>query len=394
MDLYSIKEEARLLNRDWEEYFGNNAPFEPYVELPPEDDRTIRVKEVAIEIFDSMDNEAIELKEKKILLRRILRDQDETMCTEFIVWGDSGCKERSSSKRFELKTIVRIPAQVIRSAVSSDGDKVYAVLLSGPLGRFKLVYQFSLSHPNTVDEHYYVQPECSFSAENLVTAIHPIGKNHVLIGTDAGTIEMWDCTDKSVPNRIKTLRATNAFQSSMTMRQNSIASLLIDPGRSQNIFVSLQLKEKQGVITLWQRSFQNGGLEEADYQMMVKIKYDRIIHFACSGYYLMILTYDRFGILYLDIYHLLGSRYVINKYDDVSLPKGIEITALHPKGGQQIQFANRINLRHSVDINYGMSPKPFTFDINDRFVVIEASEGLTSNNGQSKSFPGLIVILY
>ena len=37
--LYSIKEEARLLNRDWEEYFGNDAPFEPYVELPPEDDR-------------------------------------------------------------------------------------------------------------------------------------------------------------------------------------------------------------------------------------------------------------------------------------------------------------------------------------------------------------------
>jgi len=409
--LYSIKEEARLLNRDWEEYFGNDTPFEPYNVLPLEDDRRIYINEVAIKTFDSLDDKGIELKEKKILLRRILRDQDRTMCTEFIIWGDSGCGERSSSERFELKTIVRIPAQVCINAVSFNGDKVYAVLDGDPYGDdtgyAKCVFLFSLSHPNTVNDHHYVKPECSFLAVNKVASIHPYGGNHVLVGTDVSTIEIWDCSDKSAPNRIKILHATNPFPTNRVGGRrmhglNSIEGLKIDKGRSPNFFLSSQVNGKEGVITLWQNLSLIGGLEELDFQMMVKIKYECIIGLMCKRYSFMVVTFDKFGCLYLDVYHLLGSKYVLNKFDDVNLPKGVEMTSLHPRGEQQIQFANRINTRHRIgiinfndrlEIQYGRLPKSFNVDMNDRFLVIEVHDGLVGSNGESKSDgPGLIII--
>ena len=58
--------------------------------------------------FDSMDDDRVLLKEKQILLLRILTDEEERRCTELIIWGDGGCKDRASSKRFELKSMIRI----------------------------------------------------------------------------------------------------------------------------------------------------------------------------------------------------------------------------------------------------------------------------------------------
>ena len=308
-----------------------------------------------------------------------------------------------------MKTI-RIPAQVCINAVSFNGDKVYAVLNGYPngdnIGLEKRVFQFSLSHPNTVNDHHYVQPECSFLGVNKVASIHPIGRTHVLVGTDIGTIEIWDGSNKSTPNRIKTFHATNPFPTSVGGRRmhglNSIEGLHIDKGRSPNFFLSSQVNGKEGVITLWQNLSRIGGLEEADFQMMVKIKYECIIGLMCKGYSFMVVTFDKFGCLYLDTYHLLGSKYVLNKFDDVNLPKGVEMTSLYPRGEQQIQFANRINTRHRIgiinindrlEIQYGRLPKSFTVDMNDRFLVIEVHDGLVDSNGESKSDgPGLIII--
>lgn len=48
--------------------------------------------------FDSMDDDRVLLKEKQILLLRILTDQEERRCTELIIWGDGGCKDRGFFK--------------------------------------------------------------------------------------------------------------------------------------------------------------------------------------------------------------------------------------------------------------------------------------------------------
>ena len=375
------------LERNWDEYFGKGTPFDgQYNDHRHEHLRRMRlyVDSLSIDTFDSMDDEGVVLKEKRIVLCRILSDHYWQKCTELRVWGDKGCKERSPSKRFELKSIVRIPVRTYLNVVSSNGDKVYVILDGGNPNDFepspdKTVYQYSLSANIEDGQQYYVRPECSFQVENLVISIHPYGSDHVLVGTDIGTIEIWDCRNKSHPSRTKTLYATNAFPTDV--EENGIANVVLGQGRSQNFFLSAQVKGREGVITLWQCPFIEGrGIEgAADFQMMVKIEYERIINFACNGFYLMVLTFDNFGCLFMDVYHLLGSRYVVNKFDHVKLPKGIEITSLHPKGEQQIQFANRINIRHKA---YPI--RKFVMDMNDRFIVIEAKRGLDG--------PGLIII--
>ena len=125
----SIKEGSGLLK--WEDYFGNNTPFGPYNVLPPEFSRRIYVEEVALKAFDSMDEDGVHLDEKVILFTRLIRDQDGRKCTEYILWGDIGHKERSPSKRFIKKTILRIPAGVIEDVVTMKGNKLYTQLIDG-----------------------------------------------------------------------------------------------------------------------------------------------------------------------------------------------------------------------------------------------------------------------
>jgi len=414
----SSETEEDDLERKWEEYFGDNTPFGPHDAPPHEDDIRMVIEGFSIETFDAIDNDRIVLQEKRIVVCRSVWDQDGKICNEFIVWGDSGCKERSPSKRFELKTILRIPGRVYMNAVSANGDKVYAVLdldedenvYGLQTGHDRRVYQFSLSRPNVNDEQYYVQPEFYFSVSaDEATAIHPIGLNHVLVGTDVGTIELWDCSNKSAPKQIKILEAfyTNVVMDD-DVNPNKIISLLsVGHGRSHNMFFSSQRKGPKGVITLWQAPYLSGVLEEAEFRMMVRIKYEGYINFACNGHSLMVLAHDKFGSLYLDVYHLPGSRYVLNDFDYVSLPKGVEFDATSiynrdpsdfytlPDSGatQHLKFGNRINIRHRADIDeYGML-KHFAVDMNDRFIIIEAHDGIVGSNGESKSDgPGLIVI--
>ena len=105
----SSETEEDDLERKWEEYFGENTPFAPH-DLPPhEDDIRIVIEGCSVDTYDAMDDERIVLQEKRIVLSRLISDQEGRKCTEFIVWGDSGCTERIPSQRFELKAIVRVP---------------------------------------------------------------------------------------------------------------------------------------------------------------------------------------------------------------------------------------------------------------------------------------------
>ena len=396
------------LERKWEEYFG--------VRIVPrllEGDIRIVIEGVSVDTYDAMDDDRIVLQEKRVVLCRLISDQDGRKCTEFIVWGDSGCTGRSSSKRFELKTILRIPTPLFYEIVSTNGDKVYTRLDGDPYNLQgdpdKTVFRFSLSSNIEDEQQYYVQPELYFSLENVVTSIHPIGLNHVLIGTDIGTIELWDCSDKSAPNRINTLHATNAFNVDNIddVHLNGITGFLLSHGKLQNFFFTSQENGTKGVIALWQTPYQSGVLEGADFRMMARIKYEGYINFASNGHSLMVLAHDKFGSLYLDVYHLPGSRYVINNFDIVGLPKGVEFdsTSIYnrhasdfytlPDGGasNHLQFGNRINIRHRVDLDETGIADQFAVDMNDRFIVIEANDGLIGSNGESKSdSPGLIII--
>jgi len=401
----SSESEEGDLERKWEEYFGDNTPFGPHNAPPHEDDIRMVIEGVSVDTYDAMDDDRIVLQEKRIVVCRSIRDQDENYCTEYIEWGDSGCTERIPSKRFELKTILRIPGEVLFEVVSTNGDKLYAALEGNPYNQSdpdKTVYQFSLS-PNIEDgQQYYAQPELYFSTYSVVTRIHPIGCNHVLVGTHTGTIELWDCSDKSALSRIRYLHADMD-----DVNLNGITGFLLGHGKFQNFFFTSQENGPKGVITMWQTPHQSNVLQEADFRIMIRIKYEGFINFASNGHSLMVLAHDRFGSLYLDVYHLPGSRYVLNKFDDVSLPKGVELDLafIHsrhasdfytlPDSGasNHLHFANRINIRHRVDIDeYGMA-EHFAMDMNDRFIVIEAHDGLVGSNGESKSDgPGLIII--
>ena len=368
----------------WEEYFGDNTPFGANQANPWE--CYVYAACVKVVTFDSMDDDRILLKEKQILLRRILTDHEERRCSEFIIWGDGYPK--TPSKRFELKSMIRIPTVVFFEAFSLHGDKVFCLLNQDRFNHGNLdraVYQFSLSSSNE-DEQYYVQPDFFFMAENCVTYLQPIGRNHILVGTEAGTIEIWDVkNDDRDPYLVKTLHATDAFTNA---HDNSILILLFGQESLHNSFVSVQESSNEGaVISLWQTEVNT---DFSDFQMVSKVRYESRIRVACSASALMVLHHDKFGCLYLDIYHMLGSRFALNEFDNINLPKNVEMTNLHSSGDQRLQFANRINIRHRLPLYKDVNN--LALDINDRFIVICANDGLIGNNGETKTGPGLIVI--
>ena len=72
------------------------------------------------------------------------------------------------------------------------------------------------------------------------------------------------------------------------------------------------------------------------------------------------------------------------------------MTNAHPLAERRLQFANRINIHHRIDVekvegHVGL-PERVVIDANDRFVVISANNGLVGSDGVKKSGSGLIVI--
>ena len=403
----------------WDEYFGDNTPFGPnQIQLYFGDNapfgprpliqhgNSVYATGLAVETFNSMDDARILLKEKRILLRRLVRDDEGRNCTEFIIWGDAGCKERAPSKRFELKSMIRIPTEVVYEAFSLNGDKLYCLMdediyrCAYPDDPGKVVYQFSLSSSDNVDDetNYVWQQECFFVAENNVASLHPIGLNHMLVGTEVGTIELWDISSDKTwdygPYLVKTFDATDAFPDANVI-DNSVETLMIGQEVLQNSFVSVQECSGRGtVISFWQSELNQGqDIGEAEFQLVEKIIYDCEVNICLNGHSLIVLSHDKFGCLYLDIYHILGSRFVLMEFDNVNLPKNVEMTNLHARGEQRVKFANRINIRQRLFLDdFDSSPEHFALDMNDRFIVVSANNGLIGSNGETKTGPGLIVI--
>ena len=379
--------DSNTLFQKWKDYFGDNTPFG--ANQVNSWNCYVYAAGVSVITFDSIDDDRVLLKEKQILLLRILTDQEERRCTELIIWGDGGYKDRAPSKRFELKSIIRIPTEVFFDAFSQSGDKVFCLLNQDRFNHVnsdKTVYQFSLSSSNA-DEQYYVQPDFFFVAENHVTYLQPIGRNHLLVGTETGTIEIWDVNnDDHDPYLVKTLHATDTFADT---DDNSILILLSGQESLHNSFISVQEScDERAVISLWQTEVNT---DFADFQMVTKVRYESRIRVACSLHSLMVLHHDKFGCLYLDIYHMFGSRFVLNEFDYISLPKNVEMTNFYSSGKQRLQFANRINIRHRLSLDDG-DVNNLALDINDRFIVICANDGLIGSNGETKTGPGLIVI--
>ena len=184
------------------------------------------------------------------------------------------------------------------------------------------------------------------------------------------------------------MHATDAFTNA---HDNSILILLFGQESLHNSFVSVQESSNEGaVISLWQTEVNT---DFSDFQMVSKVRYESRIRVACSASALMVLHHDKFGCLYLDIYHMLGSRFALNEFDNINLPKNVEMTNLHSSGDQRLQFANRINIRQRLFLDdFDSSPEHFALDMNDRFIVVSANNGLIGSNGETKTGPGLIVI--
>lgn len=111
---------------------------------------------------------------------------------------------------------------------------------------------------------------------------------------------------------------------------------------------------------------------------------------------MLVLGYDKFGCLYLDVYQVRASKLAHFGTDLVNMPKDVERTDLHPIGEQQVQFANRIDIGHRIDIepveNSLGIPDRVVLDHNDRFITISVNDGMVGSNGAQKAGPGFIVI--
>jgi len=359
-----------------------------------------------ISTFDSMDDDGILLEGRKILMIRIVRDEQEKekVCMELVIWGDLGENE------FVLRNIVRVPGEWLCADFCTNTNQLYASfdedcsrIPGDALPQIedvrRAVFQFPLS--SFEDGSIFPQPEFFFLAGNDVSSIQTVDRNCILVGTKVGTIEIWDCRGQSA---CCTLHAEDSFPRDQELSHNSIGNLyLIGESSLQYGFLSVQENGLHGtIVSLWQTPTLNLNIDfdvaNADFQIMAKIKYECYPEIFCGGRDLMMLVYDKFGCLYLDIYHILGSRFALHENDDVHIPKDVDLTNLHPNenGEKRIQFANRINIRHRIDVEHfevGLSlPQKLVLDANDRFVVISANDGLVGSDGARKSSTGLIVI--
>ena len=88
-------------------------------------------------------------------------------------------------------------------------------------------------------------------------------------------------------------------------------------------------------------------------------------------------------------------KYSFDSYE-VNLPKDLEREDIHAKGPQLVQFANRINIGHRIDIERvetGLGiPATVLFDANDRFVTVSVNDEMIGKDGTQKAGPGFIVI--
>lgn len=122
------------------------------------------------------------------------------------------------------------------------------------------------------------------------------------------------------------------------------------------------------------------------------------LKFNLSGRRLLVLAFDKFGYMYLDVYHVFNSRYDHHEFEGVDLPTHSTITHLHPDGEHRIKFARKIHLRHRLDftrlpfVEFPRLPERYSLDSNDRFVTVITGGGLKGDGGVLKSGPGIFVI--
>ncbi len=155
------------------------------------------------------------------------------------------------------------------------------------------------------------------------------------------------------------------------------------------------------MISLWQPASLDlskpFSIEHADFQKLAMIKYPCFPKVLVLGQVMAVLGYDRYGSLYLDIYRI-RCRFEFVGLEDVNLPKDVEMTNLHPRSKRCIRFVNRIKVHHRIEIipfqdERGHEPKMPLFDMNDRFIVISANNGIVGSDGAKKSGEGGLIVI-
>lgn len=227
-------------------------------------------------------------------------------------------------------------------------------------------------------------------AQNDVTALVVFGGTYVLAGTCNGSVEIWECKGEAAPRVISTLQAHAAHAIFPQEHEgHDIHKLHPVTGNFYETsfrfgFVSEQWSEIHGtVLTLWQPSSLNLGkyfsAEDSGFWPIGYIHYRkcRRLRISCNGRRMLVLGYDKFGCLFLDIYHIRGSRFAFDEFGDANVPKDVDLTYNHPEGRNRIRFANRISIRHRIEFRFYPEtiPETVVFDSNDRFIVISANNG-------------------
>ena len=416
---YSVDNGDMPLDNCWDEYFGEGTPFGVGIDTNNHSNEgnqhEIDIDGAMVASFDTMSEDGIHLIEKNITLMRMIRDKqnENNFCIELILWsGNRGCN--GNWKKFMRKSIIRVSAEWQSADICSQGTNLYATFddctrIPGeshprPEDAKRAVFHFQLK-----DVKGYCEPEGFFLVCDDISCILALAKNIVMVGTQNGMVEIWDSTSHEgfTPHCVHSLcQVQDSFSNDVPDLSPNAITCMHEIGASSLKYGFATVQEcrlhgadKDGtVISFWEAidvcTEDQFDVRKTEFRVTTKLKYKCFPEIAWSGKSVSVLGYDKFGSLFLDIYHLRASKLSSFDADQVNIPKDVDMDFL--TGQNQIQFANRINIGHRIDIDNldeGLGiPERVVLDQNDRFITVSVNDGMVGGNGTQKAGPGFIVI--
>ncbi|KAL9180183.1 hypothetical protein ACHAXT_008153 [Thalassiosira profunda] len=279
--------------------------------------------------------------------------------TEVYSWTRGGGEDERERSQFILQSVTRIPGEW-ENGFSILGDRLFGTISEEAYNAIPERYRIEV--PDVESAVFEIpmdmgiwgafrisRPQHFYLANGVVSSITVSeDETKLLVGTEEGRIEICDCDSQALPQLTHTLYADGTFNAhdgvpNMIMWMYEVGDSLPKLG-----LIAVQACDSKGsAFTLWQPSSLESG-SASDLKVVARIRYPRYTESILAGCKLVVLSYDKFGWAYVDIYIILG-RFVFDELDCPNLPKEVELANLHPQEEQRIKFLNRIHTHYRVD---------------------------------------------
>eukprot|EP01082_Thalassiosira_pseudonana_P012592 g11139.t1 g11139 contig5:189929-191815(+) len=396
-----------------ESYFGPDTPFATIGDAKWRSDNdvdSLHIEIVSVHSKPQLVEKDKSLAKKTCVVTRLLSvEADETgddvlFCTEAVVWRESNGRHDTYYSQY----VCRIAMECSDCLVCVNTKKVYVAVEPseddgvGTISRFALIEVVA----RDTAASYFPAPETQISINSRVSALDLDMTGSLLyVGTAKGMIEVWntglgigiDTSDE--PRLIQQLDTRDTFGQGEFVIRGLRSSL--SPLRS---FVTEHFSDDLGFgLLLWQTTSLNHcgdtDTNEEQFQLVARIGFKCYPGVFFDGRRLFVLTYDKFGSTYLNLYHVFGSRFEKHNFgmteteeSNRKLHDG-KVTNLHPDDECRIRFLRRVTLRNRTDIDHTSATTVCSSSrqlvlANERFVVVSAHGGMIKSNWVCESGPG------